>query len=123
MRIVFYVLVAGVSAIVTFVFAFAILKLSHRYRLYPKIRERDMHSRPTPRLGGVAMFLGVVVAFAVASRLPALSIVFSEPLKVIGLLVAAFLIVALGVADDVWDLDWWTKLAGQLITAGVLAWS
>jgi UDP-GlcNAc:undecaprenyl-phosphate GlcNAc-1-phosphate transferase len=123
MRIVFYVLVAGISAIVTFVLAFAILKLSHRYRLYPKIRERDMHSRPTPRLGGVAMFFGVVIAFAVASQLTPLSIVFTEPGKVIGLLVTAFLIVALGVADDIWDLDWWTKLAGQIIVGGVLAWS
>lgn len=123
MRIVFYVLVAGVSAIVTFLLALAILKLSHRYRLYPKIRERDMHSKPTPRLGGIAMFFGVLVAFGLASQLPTLSLVFAEPAKVIGLLVAAFLIVTLGFLDDVWDLDWLTKLAGQIITAGVLAWS
>jgi len=118
---IFYILVAGIAAAVTFVLAFVILKLSHRYRLYPKIRERDMHSRPTPRLGGVAMFFGVVVALAIASQIDTLSLVFSDPPKVIGLLIASFLIVALGVADDVWDLDWWTKLAGQIIAGGVLA--
>lgn len=123
MRVVFYVLVTGISALVTFGLAFAILKLSHRYRLYPKIRERDMHTRPTPRLGGVAMFFGVVIAIAVASQLDTFSIIFTEPLKVTGVLVAAFMIVALGVADDIWDLDWWTKLAGQIIAGGVLAWS
>ena len=123
MRIVFYVLVAGISALVTFALAFAILKLSHRYRLYPKIRERDMHTRPTPRLGGVAMFFGVVIAIAVASQLNTFSIIFTEPLQVTGVLIAAFMIVALGVADDIWDLDWWTKLAGQIIAGGVLAWS
>lgn len=123
MRIVFYLLVAGVSAIVTYVLALTILTLSHKYRLYPKIRERDMHSRPTPRLGGLAMFFGVIAAFAVASQVPALSIVFAEPVKVIGLLVAALLIVTLGFLDDMWDLDWLTKLAGQIIAAGVLAWS
>jgi UDP-GlcNAc:undecaprenyl-phosphate/decaprenyl-phosphate GlcNAc-1-phosphate transferase len=123
MRIVFYILVVGISAIVTFALSFIILKLSHRYRLYPKIRERDMHSRPTPRLGGVAMFFGVVTAFAIASQIDALSIVYSEPLKIVGLLVAALMIVALGVADDIWDLDWWTKLAGQIIAGWVLAWS
>jgi UDP-GlcNAc:undecaprenyl-phosphate GlcNAc-1-phosphate transferase len=122
-RIVFYIGLAGISAIVTFALSFLILKLSHRFRLYPKIRERDMHTRPTPRLGGVAMFFGVVIAFAVASQLDTMSIVFSEPMKVWGLLIAAFLIVALGVADDIWDLDWWTKLAGQIIVGGVLAWS
>lgn len=123
MRIVFYLLVAGVSAIVTYVLALTILTLSHKYRLYPKIRERDMHSRPTPRLGGLAMFFGVIAAFAVASQVPTLSIVFAEPVKVIGLLVAALLIVTLGFLDDMWDLDWLTKLAGQIIAAGVLAWS
>ena len=28
----------------------------------------------------------------------------------------------IGVADDIWDLDWLTKLAGQIIAAGLLAW-
>ncbi|WP_436232314.1 MraY family glycosyltransferase [Conyzicola nivalis] len=120
---VFYVLVTGVSALVTFGLAFLILKLSHRYRLYPKVRERDVHTRPTPRLGGIAMFIGMIVAFVVASGLPSMSLIFSEPLKVWGLFAAALIIVLIGVADDIWDLDWMTKLAGQIIAGGVLAWS
>ena len=56
-----------------------IYKLSHRYRLYPKIRARDVHTRPTPRLGGIAMFLGIVVAFAVGSFLPQLDLVYARP--------------------------------------------
>ncbi len=122
MRIVFYVLVAGVAAIVTFALALLIWKLSTRFRLYPKIRDRDVHTRPTPRLGGVAMFVGVVVAFAVGSQLPTLSIVFSEPGKILAVLGAAAIIVGIGVADDIWDLDWLTKLAGQIIAAALLAW-
>jgi UDP-GlcNAc:undecaprenyl-phosphate/decaprenyl-phosphate GlcNAc-1-phosphate transferase len=123
MRIIFYVLAAGVSAIVTFALCFIILKLSHRFRLYPKIRERDMHERPTPRLGGIAMFFGVVVAIGVAAQFGTFDIVFSEPLKVGGVLLASLLIVLIGVADDIWDLDWLAKLAGQIIVGGVLAWS
>jgi UDP-GlcNAc:undecaprenyl-phosphate GlcNAc-1-phosphate transferase len=122
-RVIFYVLVTGVAALVTYGFAVLILKLSHKYRLYPSVRERDVHTRPTPRLGGIAMFLGILAAFAVASQVPSLSLIFSEPLKVVGLLSAAFIIVLLGVADDLWDLDWMTKLAGQVIAGGVLAWS
>ena len=123
MRIIFYILITGVSAVVTFGLAFFILKLSHRYRLYPKVRERDVHTRPTPRLGGIAMFFGMVTAFVVASQLPSMSLIFSEPLKVWGLFVAALIIVLIGVADDIWDLDWMTKLAGQIIAGGILAWS
>ena len=27
-----------------------------------------------------------------------------------------------GEADDIWDLDWMTKLAGQFVAAGLIAW-
>ena len=121
MRIVFYALVVGVSALVTYGLAWLILKLSHRYRLYPKVRERDVHTRPTPRLGGIAMFLGILAALAVASQLESMSLIFSEPLKIWGLVAAALIIVLIGVADDLWDLDWMTKLAGQFIAGGILA--
>ena len=122
MRIILYVLITGVSAVVTFGLAVLIWKLSTKYRLYPKIRERDVHTRPTPRLGGVAMFFGLLVAFGVASQLDNFRLVFEHPGTVLGLLGAALIIVLLGVADDLWDLDWLTKLAGQFIAAGLLAW-
>lgn len=123
MRIIFYVGIAGVAAIVTYALALLVLKLSLKYRLYPQVRQRDVHTQPTPRLGGVAMFLGVVAAFGVASTLGNFSLIFNEPGKIFGLLGAALIIVVIGVADDVWDLDWLTKLAGQIIAAFVLAWS
>ncbi|WP_219950817.1 MraY family glycosyltransferase [Salinibacterium sp. M195] len=119
---IFYLLIAGIAAIVTYALALLVLRLSLKYRLYPQVRQRDVHTRPTPRLGGVAMFLGVVVAFAVASTLGNFSLIFTEPGKIFGLLGAALIIVIIGVADDIWDLDWLTKLAGQIIAAGVLAW-
>lgn len=122
MRIIFYVLVGLVSGGVSFGASWAIWKLSHRYRLYPKIRARDVHTRPTPRLGGIALFLGIVIAFAVGSQLPPLALIFAQPQQVLTVLGAALLIVLIGVADDIWDLDWFTKLAGQIIAAGLLAW-
>tara|TARA_R110002124_G_scaffold63031_5_gene172190 strand:+ start:4972 stop:6201 length:1230 start_codon:yes stop_codon:yes gene_type:complete len=121
-RIIFYFLIAGIAAMVTYAVSLVVLKLALKYKLYPQVRQRDVHSRPTPRLGGVAMFFGVVAAFAVASSFSNFSLIFNEPGKVFGLLGAALIIVIIGVADDLWDLDWLTKLAGQIIAAGVLAW-
>jgi len=121
-RIVFYVIVALVAAGATFALTAAIHRLSLRYRLYPKLRERDVHTRPTPRLGGVAMFLGVAIALGVGALLPPLHLVYAEPGKVLAVLGAATMIVLLGVADDLWDLDWMTKLAGQFLAAFLLAW-
>ena len=121
-----FVLLALVSAIVTFVLSIVVYKLSHKYRLYPKIRERDVHTRPTPRLGGIAMFLGILVAFGIAyltaGAFAPLRLVFADPQQILAILGAALLIVLVGVADDIWDLDWMTKLAGQFIAAGLVAW-
>ncbi len=68
------------------------------------------------------MFLGIVVAFAVASQVPFFSLVFAKPGPIFAILGAALFIVLVGVADDIWNLDWTTKLAGQLIAAGIVAW-
>ncbi|HWD61873.1 MAG TPA: MraY family glycosyltransferase [Humibacter sp.] len=120
-----------ITAIVTFVLSIVVYRVALKFKLYPRIRERDVHTRPTPRLGGVAMFLGIVVAFGVAylfSQIfhgfggPLLGVVFSDPTPVLAILGAALLIVVIGVADDLWDLDWMTKLAGQFVAAGLVAW-
>ncbi|HEY9498922.1 MAG TPA: MraY family glycosyltransferase [Terrimesophilobacter sp.] len=119
---IFYILAALIAAVVTFGLAWVIWKFSARHRLYPTIRERDVHTTPTPRLGGVAMFLGILVAFAVASQISWFHLVFARPGQVVAILGAALIIVLIGVADDIWDLDWLTKLTGQIIAAGLLVW-
>jgi UDP-GlcNAc:undecaprenyl-phosphate GlcNAc-1-phosphate transferase len=121
-RLIIYVAAGALSAVVTFVLSTVIAKLGMKYRLYPAIRERDVHKRPTPRLGGIAMFLGVLTAFIVASQLPQFHLIFAKPGPIFAILGSALIIVLIGVADDIWDLDWVTKLTGQIIAAGLLAW-
>lgn len=111
-----------ISAIVTFALSYVVLRAGLKYKLYPQIRDRDVHTRPTPRLGGIAMFGGVVLAFAVASFLPFFHVVFANPGPVLAILGACALTVAVGVADDMWDLDWTIKLAAQIAVASLVAW-
>lgn len=115
-------LMALAAAIVSFGFSYLIRRLSLKYKLYPQIRERDVHTRPTPRLGGVAMFFGIVVTLAIASQIPFFDVVFANPGPVWAIVGAAFLIVVIGVLDDLWDLDWTIKLAAQLGVASLVAW-
>jgi len=117
-----YVFTILFTATVTFGLAWAVWRLSLKYKLYPGIRERDVHKTPTPRLGGVAMFLGVVAAFAISAQHPFFSIVWSNPASVWAILGATLLIVLVGVADDLWDLDWMIKLGAQFLAAGIIAW-
>jgi UDP-GlcNAc:undecaprenyl-phosphate GlcNAc-1-phosphate transferase len=125
----FYLLAGVISAVVSFGGSWLVWKLGLRYKWYPKVRERDVHRTPTPRLGGIAMYVGVIVSLLCAWFLfPAIAgqdyfrLVFAEPQRVLAVLAGATIIVVLGVADDIWDLDWMTKLAGQIIAAGILAW-
>lgn len=118
-------LMALVSAAVTFVLSIVLRRVGVRYRLYPAtIRSRDVHTTPTPRLGGIAMFVGVLAAIGVASQVPRFSRVFAADggRQILAVLLAALLIVVIGVLDDFFDLDWSTKLIGQVLAAGLLAW-
>lgn len=116
-------LVALVGAVVSLLMSIVMWKVGVRYRLHPAIRERDVHARPTPRLGGIAMFVGLLSALLVASQIhPYFDIVFANQRQIVSILCAAALIVVMGVLDDFFDLDWTTKLLGQIIAAGLLAW-
>lgn len=119
----FYLLVALIAAIVSFGASWGVLRLSHRFKLYPGIRDRDVHTTPTPRLGGIAIVFGIVVALAIASQISWFDLVYADPFPIIAIIVSALVMLGLGVVDDLYDLDWMTKLAGQLLIAGFLAWS
>ncbi len=116
----FYVLTVVLTAVATLGLTWVVWRIGMRYRLYPEIRERDVHTTPKPRVGGVAMFLGVLVAFALSSQISYFSIIWSDPEAIWSILGAALLIVIVGVADDLWDLDWMIKLGAQFVAAGIV---
>ncbi|AZA09475.1 MraY family glycosyltransferase [Corynebacterium pseudopelargi] len=87
-----------------------------------EIRERDVHSVPTPRLGGVAMFSGFLAAVFLADQLPALTRGFQPVTPEMNAVTwAAFIIVMVGVLDDLLELDAFTKLAGQILAGFVMS--
>jgi UDP-GlcNAc:undecaprenyl-phosphate GlcNAc-1-phosphate transferase len=66
------------------------------------------------------MYFGFAAGMMVASRLPALQATFQETREPQAVLAAGAIICALGVVDDRWGLDALTKLAGQILAAGVM---
>ncbi|WP_168915503.1 MraY family glycosyltransferase [Microcella flavibacter] len=119
----FYLLVALISGVASFGASYAVYRLSKRFKLYPGIRDRDVHTSPTPRLGGIAIVFGVAISLAVASQISWFEGVYADAFPVIAILVAAAVMLGVGVLDDLYDLNWMTKLAAQLIVAWFLAWS
>jgi UDP-GlcNAc:undecaprenyl-phosphate GlcNAc-1-phosphate transferase len=114
-----YLLVLCVAAGVTYLLTPVARRFAQRIGAMAEPRDRDVHAIPTPRLGGLAMYAGVVAAFLVASRLPALQGVYRYP-DVAAVVVGGGLIVLLGLVDDRWGVDALTKLAGQVVAVGVM---
>jgi len=117
-----YLLIVAIAAVVTFAATFLTLRLSRKHSIMPEIRERDVHTDPTPRIGGLAMLIGFLISLAVAASLGWFSSVFEDPIHILAIAAAATLIAVIGVLDDILDLDWTIKLAGQVLAAGILAW-
>jgi UDP-GlcNAc:undecaprenyl-phosphate GlcNAc-1-phosphate transferase len=115
-----YLFMIILTAAVTFALTWAVWRLSLKYKLYPGIRERDVHKTPTPRLGGVAMFLGIATAIVVSAANPFFDRMWVPPQTLWSVLGAAALIAVIGVIDDLWDLDWMIKLAAQFLAAGII---
>ncbi len=115
-----YLLVFVVAAVMTYATTPFVRWIAFRTGAITAVRDRDIHTVPTPRLGGVAMLFGFIAALLVAARLPYLSQIFADG-EMMGVLLAAVIVCAVGVLDDIRELDWLTKLAGQMLAAGVMA--
>ncbi len=78
---------------------------------------RRVHESPTPRLGGLPLFLSFSAAIGVSLLYPRDDP--NELARLIGLLAGAALVFAIGALDDVRELGALPQLAVQLIAAGL----
>ena len=119
-----YALVFLVAAAVTYLLTVVAREIALRTGAVAAVRDRDVHAEPIPYLGGLAMLGGLVAAYLVAQELPFLSssgpFVFRDAGIVI---IAGAMICAVGVLDDLFELDALTKLGGQVLAAGFLIFS
>jgi UDP-GlcNAc:undecaprenyl-phosphate GlcNAc-1-phosphate transferase len=120
-----YLLVLLVTAAVTFLLTPLVRRVAVATRAIHAPRARDTHTEPTPLLGGLAMYGGLVAGLIVASRLTSLQDPFQAAgsKTAAGLLLAGAFVVVVGFIDDRWGLSAISKLAGQVAAAGILVWS
>ena len=117
-----YLLCLLAAAAVTYLLTPPVRSLALRFGFMAEVRDRDVHDEPTPRLGGLAMVGGILAGLLLASKLPMMRAVFEDGGgTAIALLSGVAIIVVLGMVDDRWGLDAPTKLAGQVLAAGVMA--
>ena len=115
-----YLLVGLVAAATTFATTPFVRAFSLRFGAVDHPSDRKVHATPTPTLGGMALFLGLVVAGVVASQMREFEGIFTQSSEAAGILAGGLIIFALGVVDDLRDLPAPVKLAGQVFASGIV---
>ena len=120
-----YLLVLVCSALPAFALTPVVRRFSIRVGAVDIPDDRKVHAIATPTLGGIAIFVGVVCGLGMASELgpfrasihPLRSWPPQEP---VAILLGASIIFALGLIDDLKSMAAPTKLAGQVLAAGLV---
>jgi len=101
-----YIMPFLLAMVVTIAWLPVLARVATRWGIVDKPGTRKVHAIPIPRIGGLAMIVGVLVA--------AIIVIPLDP-NVQYFLIAAGVLAAFGAADDRFDLDYRIKLAGQLL--------
>jgi len=123
-----YLFILIIAAVVTYLLTPLVRQGAIAIHAQHAPRARDVHKEPTPLLGGVAMYGGLVAGLLVADRLSYLAQAFpptphGHPGIINGLLLAGGLLVVVGIVDDRWGLGAISKLAAQIAAGGIVVWS
>ena len=99
-----------------------VIKVAHRQGWLATPDERRMHPVPTPDVGGIAMFVGILAGVIGASLIGDFDQLFDDSTEIIGVLVASAIIFALGIVDDIRDISPPAKVTGIVVAAVALVW-
>ena len=116
-----YGVVLVVAAVTTWLLTFVVRRFAVRLGAVVMPGDRHVHSTPTPTAGGVAMFGAVVVAMGVASLMGQFDRAFEGSSEPLGVVLAAGIILLVGLVDDVREVSAPAKLAGQVLAGSLLS--
>ncbi|MEX0919641.1 MAG: MraY family glycosyltransferase [Candidatus Saccharimonadales bacterium] len=103
-----HLIVFSVAFAVSFLAIPLVKKLAIRIEAMDVPDSRKIHSKPLPRIGGLAIFLGFIIPFL---------IYFDLDRRLWGFLIALLIVFLVGFVEDVRGLGVWQKLSWQAIAA------
>ena len=123
-----YSLVFAVAFVATALLVPPVRKLAIKHGIVDEPGPRRVNKKPIPRLGGVAMFGGFLVALLVEYILEILG-VWHGPIhvpgqvnvQIIGVIIGVGFIVAVGVVDDIYNIRPAVKFLGQVVASSIIA--
>ncbi len=103
-----------VSSFVTFIITPLVIAFAWRFGLIddPKrhLHPKVIHTKPIPRGGGLAIYIGVIAAAL---------IFLPHDFKLMGILMGATVVIAIGLLDDKFDLNPYVRLVVQFVAATI----
>lgn len=116
-----YGIVFAVAALTTYALTFPVRRLAIKIGAIVVPDERRVHARPTPTIGGAAMFIGFLVALGVAALIPQFRAVFDGSTEPLGVALAAAIMFSVHIIDDRRGLSPPAKLAGMVLAGTALS--
>jgi len=115
-----YLMVGVAAALVTFVTTPVVGSIARRFGWVVQPDERRVHSRPTPDVGGIAMFCGFLAAMGLAVYLDRFNPLFESNSEPLGVVLGCSIVFLVGLADDIFELSAPAKVTGIVIAGVVL---
>ncbi|MBF0273807.1 MAG: undecaprenyl/decaprenyl-phosphate alpha-N-acetylglucosaminyl 1-phosphate transferase [Nitrospinae bacterium] len=115
-----FILLLIITAFLSFCFTPITIKLSEKFEVYDAPGQRKVHKKATPLLGGLALFFSFWMGVFICSLFNANFHEFLYHETTLGLFLGSFVIVGIGVYDDVRGASPSIKLIFQGIAAIIL---
>ena len=115
-----YLVVFAASAGAVFLATPLVRRLAVRTGAIDRPSDRKVHPKPTPTLGGLAIFLGVLAGLGVSHLLSFFDEMHRTSSDPVAAVLAGSVIVLVGMYDDVRTASVPAKLSGQVLAAGLL---
>ena len=114
-----FAIVFNLALAVSLAVAPAARYISCRFGITSEPGGRRQESLAMPKLGGLAIFAGFLVAIVLAQWLPVPRFDPYEIIRLAGLIIGSIVIFALGVVDDIWGLNYFQIFLGQIFSAAI----
>lgn len=117
-----YLFIGGVAAVVTAIATPVTAKFARQNNWMATPDERRSHPEPTPDVGGIAFFIALVAAIAVAWQMDRFNPLFRNNSELLGVIVAGLIVFILGLVDDIREVSAPMKVTGVVVAAVALVW-
>jgi len=117
--------------VISFIIALLLTPLVRKFLVKKNLamsspRERDIHTKPIPRLGGVAIFLSfmlVISGYMIFN--PDILVFIKEKIygldrNLLGLIIGSLILIIVGIVDDIRGVGAWQKLFWQIISGLII---